>query len=459
MLKRTVGWLFVALALLSFISTLALYIRGKGETLPHLPQDEFLAYLLGRIAAILVPLGVGLLLLRQPLPVQATHVATLPKQTESNSKRAMKYVILGILWTVALLINGVIIRPIAYDISYKYGAIFGATIQSLAILIGFLIPWWLLTSRKPFLTNQPVETVNSPRNQRCEDNHDRREDPDYAHTISFAGHQSKRTHQSDNTYEPKNPSLNGASPRDRESNDAWLTARAYFPDVEKLYTQLGEIDSELAERFKSDRITLKDFANAQREYWRLLNELAQQVCGSGISNARNFLLTAINNRDFETARRFIALGKALGHDNMNDDVLAQFKTSGGDISQLMGPDKQEEWDAAAKHYPQINKYYEKLRRVSSKAANGYKANLLTSRNFSMASEVFESAVHQIASSYCQGQNSQPREYLQKAILRGKSDIARQFMAFAQKTGPENMDNAAFNKFKRSIDPLWDRDDG
>ncbi len=244
-----------------------------------------------------------------------------------------------------------------------------------------------------------------------------------------------------------------------QDSSAWITAASYFPDLKNLYEQLHEIDPKLAEQFKSRRLKLKDFANAQREYWRLLNELAQETCGSGTSDARNFLLAAINNREFETARRLIALGKVIGAENMNNDVLAKFKSSGGDISKLIGTDQQKEWDNAAEYYPDIKPYYEKLRRVSPKRADAYKASLLSTRNFQSASEAFEATVHEIVNDHCRGPNWQPREYLQKAIIRGKSDVAQQFMKFARKIGPENVDNAALSRFKRSINPDLNHNDG
>lgn len=272
------------------------------------------------------------------------------------------------------------------------------------------------------------------------------------HSSKSDGHTNSESYREGTAYKP-NSSNNSAA------NSAWSTAAAYFPDIKELYQQLGEIDAQLAERFKSERISMKDFSNAQREYWRLLNELAQEVCGSGTSNARNFLLTTINNRDFETARSFITLGRVLGAGNMSDHVLAKFKSSRGDISKLIELDQDDEWNNAATQYPQIKHYHEKLRKISSKQAEAYKSKLLSTQNFFLATEFFESSVDEIVDDHCRGRNWQPREYLQKAILRGKSDIARQFIAFAQKTGPENMDNAALDRFKRSIDPLWDRDDG
>lgn len=244
-----------------------------------------------------------------------------------------------------------------------------------------------------------------------------------------------------------------------DNNTAWNTALKYFPELGELYSHINCIDTEYAARFKMERLKHKDFSNAQREYWRVLNEIASDTCGVGNAASRSFLLSAINNGDYATARRFISLSRKLGAESMNDSVLARFKASSGDATKSSRTELEEQWQYATKHYPQIAKHYERLKTVSPKHANTYRAALLDTPNFQSASEVFESTVDEIVNDHCRGPNWQPREYLQKAIIRGKSDIARQFIEFAQKIGPENVDNAALNRFRRSIDPLWDRDDG
>lgn len=196
--KKIAGWLLVALSLLVLVSSMSLLLRGSDDTFPHLPPDQFAALLAGRLAAIILPLVVGIFLLKE----------------------------------------------------------------------------------------------------------------------------AKKTEQQPSTIPNTEESLSGHA-----ASDAWQTAITFIPDTKKIYDQLHNIDPEHAEKFKSDRLRLKDFSNAQHEYWRLLNQIAEEACGTTNPNSRAFLLSAINNGDYESARRFIALAKVLGAANMNGDILAKFKSS------------------------------------------------------------------------------------------------------------------------------------
>jgi hypothetical protein len=113
----------------------------------------------------------------------------------------------------------------------------------------------------------------------------------------------------------------------QDETSAWRTATDYFPELEQLYSQLKRFDPVRAEQYKSNRLALKDFSDAQTAYWRLLNDIAENTCGVHNTESRTFLLSAINNGDYQTARQFIALAKTLGAANMNADVLAKFKSS------------------------------------------------------------------------------------------------------------------------------------
>jgi hypothetical protein len=224
-----VGTALIALSVIIVVSQFAMYGRGSGETFPTLSSDKFIAYILGKVAAVFLPLALGIYLLRK-------------RSTESDMAEEEA-------------------RP---DARNREAAPVQPSLDS-------------SSARTPI---QPSRDSSSARSARV----------------------------------------------DTDNIDPWEDIIEHFPDLAIYHELLVKADAAYAASYKSKRIAARDFSKAQEQYWATINDLLSEVCGQH-GGCRNFLLHAINNRDFQTARRFIALGRALGAENMNSNVLEKFRQS------------------------------------------------------------------------------------------------------------------------------------
>jgi hypothetical protein len=221
-----VGTALIALSVIIVVSQFAMYGRGLGETFPTLSSDKFIAQILGSVAAVFLPLALGIYLLRK-------------RSTESDTAEE---------------------------------------------------------EARPDARNREATPVQP-------------------------------SHDSSSARTPVQPSRDSSSARvDTDNIDPWEDIIEHFPDLAIYHELLVKADAACAASYKSKRIAARDFSKAQEQYWATINDLLSEVCGQH-GGCRNFLLHAINNRDFQTARRFIALGRALGAENMNSNVLAKFRQS------------------------------------------------------------------------------------------------------------------------------------
>jgi hypothetical protein len=110
-----------------------------------------------------------------------------------------------------------------------------------------------------------------------------------------------------------------------DEKSSWETVIEYFPKIEKLYSNLMLIDPVRAEIFRSERLALKDFFNAEKVYNEVVKQIVTEACGANNGAAMNFFSDLIASGDFVAAGKFMEHSKVLGATNMKDDVVTRFK--------------------------------------------------------------------------------------------------------------------------------------
>lgn len=344
MTKRVVGWFLIALSLLVLASTLSLYMRGGGSTFPDLPASKFSAYLIGRIAGIVLPFAAGLYLLRK----QNTAPETLPpikgKRGRTNDIAKQVKTPDSTERPIVERDHKTVVPEIDDDDRWESAAAYFPE-----IMIWYERLCQIDTSRGQSFRAQILakkefkqaeerywQEINAIAFETCGPNNKASRDfllstinnSDFSTVRNFIALSKDLGAENMNKQVLEKFKASGREYKKNTTADAsrWRNIVKHAPQIDFLHKALQATSSDQASSFKASILSQRDNSGVQQVFSDAMQTLLNDHCRGKNWQPRTFLMETITAGNLDVARRFMKLAKSVGPENVDNSLLDKFRS-------------------------------------------------------------------------------------------------------------------------------------